>query len=240
MTGSAQPQGPARGGGHHEAHIGINRRHSSDRPGPGGLRYCGNLLVMSHAQFLPWLFAHASPTPTPSPSPSATSTSPQVIAAIIAASVAFLTLIGTLLTAYFSRRATKRDLEEQRKQLDKTLAEQRTKTLNERFATAAGQLGGDKPPAVRLAGVYAMAGLADDWPENRQTCIDVLCGYLRMPDEPDPGDDAPGPEACLPGQPRGPPHRHPDHHRAPPSRRGRGEVLAGLGLRFHRRCLRRR
>src|SRR5262249_17138299 len=36
-------------------------------------------------------------------------------------------------------------------------------------------------PAVRLAGVYAMAGLVDDWPGNRQTCVDVLCGYLRMP-----------------------------------------------------------
>jgi hypothetical protein len=42
--------------------------------------------------------------------------------------------------------------------------------------------------------VYAMAGLADDWPENRQTCVDVLCGYLRMPYEPDPGEEAPGPE----------------------------------------------
>jgi uncharacterized protein YjbI with pentapeptide repeats len=85
----------------------------------------------------------------------------------------------------------------QREQLDKTLAAQRdqldstlTRTLNERFATAAGQLGGDKPPAVRLAGVYAMAGLADDWEKNRQTCVDVLCGYLRLPYEPDPGNDA--------------------------------------------------
>jgi hypothetical protein len=55
-----------------------------------------------------------------------------------------------------------------------------------------GQLGSDKPPEVRLAGVYAMAGLADDWEENRQTCVDVLCGYMRMPYEPDPGEDAPG------------------------------------------------
>ena len=37
-----------------------------------------------------------------------------------------------------------------------------------------------------------MAGLADDWEENRQTCVDVLCGYMRMPYEPDPGEDAPG------------------------------------------------
>jgi hypothetical protein len=26
-----------------------------------------------------------------------------------------------------------------------------------------------------------MAGLADDWEENRQACADVLCAYLRMP-----------------------------------------------------------
>jgi dsDNA-binding SOS-regulon protein len=47
-----------------------------------------------------------------------------------------------------------RTLAEQNQQLDRTLAEQRTRTLNERFATAAEQLGSDKP-AVRLAGVYA-------------------------------------------------------------------------------------
>ena len=111
---------------------------------------------------------------------------PQVTAAIIAAIVSGLTLIGTLAAQYFGRRATS-------KQLDRTLTEQRTRTLNERFATAAGQLGDDKS-AVRLAGVYAMAGLADDWPENRQTCVDVLCAYLRMPYEPDPGQAAPGPE----------------------------------------------
>jgi uncharacterized protein YjbI with pentapeptide repeats len=65
-----------------------------------------------------------------------------------------------------------------------------TRLLNERFTTAAGQLGAGQP-AVRLAGVYAMAGLADDWPQQRQTCVDVLCAYLRMPYEPDPGEDAP-------------------------------------------------
>jgi hypothetical protein len=149
---------------------------------------------------------------------------PQVVAAIIAASVSALTLIGTLAAQYFGRRATSRDTEktldrtlteqreqldrtlaeqsrqldrtlaEQSRQLDRTLAEQRTRTLNERFATAAEQLGSDKPPAVQLTGVYAMAGLADDWKENRQTCVEVLCAYLRMPYEPDPGDQVPAPE----------------------------------------------
>ena len=114
--------------------------------------------------------------------------SPQVTAAVIAASVGVLTVIATVAVQISGRRATSRDtqkaLDEQGKQLDRTLTEQRTQTLNERFATAAGQLGSDKPPAVRLAGVYAMAGLADDWPENQQTCIDVLCAYLRLPYRP--------------------------------------------------------
>jgi hypothetical protein len=150
--------------------------------------------------------------------------SPQVIAAVIAAGVGVLTVIATVAVQISGRRATSRDtgetlertfaeqreqldrtltgqrdqldrtLAEQREQLDRTLAEQRTRTLNDRFATAAGQLGDDKPPAVRLAGVYAMAGLADDWEENRQTRVDVLCAYLRMPYEPDPGEKASAPE----------------------------------------------
>ncbi|MGV9822774.1 pentapeptide repeat-containing protein [Nocardia xishanensis] len=58
----------------------------------------------------------------------------------------------------------------------------------ELFGAAARQLG-DEDPAVRLAGVYAMAGVADEFsaPVRRQQCIDVLCGYLRLPYEPDDG-----------------------------------------------------
>jgi uncharacterized protein YjbI with pentapeptide repeats len=111
---------------------------------------------------------------------------PEVTTAIIAASVSVPTLIGTLAAQYVGRRATS-------KQLDRTLAEQRTRALNERFATSAEQLGSAKP-AVQLAGVYAMAALADEWEENRQTCVDVLCAYLRMPYEPDPGRGAPEPQ----------------------------------------------
>jgi hypothetical protein len=107
--------------------------------------------------------------------------SPEITAAWIAAGAGALTVAATVAAQYFGRRATSRDtqkalaqqseqldrtLAEQREQLDRTLAEQRTRTLNERFAAAAGQLGSDKPPEVRLAGVYAMAGLADDWEEN--------------------------------------------------------------------------
>ncbi|MGH8877988.1 MAG: pentapeptide repeat-containing protein [Stackebrandtia sp.] len=55
--------------------------------------------------------------------------------------------------------------------------------FNERFATASTLLGSDHA-ASRLAGVYAMASLADDWDAERQTCINVLCAYIRMPYEP--------------------------------------------------------
>ncbi|MEV4334036.1 pentapeptide repeat-containing protein [Streptomyces sp. NPDC049597] len=57
-----------------------------------------------------------------------------------------------------------------------------TRLHTERFTTAVSQLG-DESAAVRLGGVHALAGLADDAPtrELRQTCIDVLCAYLRLP-----------------------------------------------------------
>ncbi|WP_248844944.1 pentapeptide repeat-containing protein [Streptomyces griseorubiginosus] len=57
-----------------------------------------------------------------------------------------------------------------------------TRLHTERFTTAVSQLGDDFA-AVRLGGVHALAGLADDAPTRalRQTCIDVLCAYLRLP-----------------------------------------------------------
>ncbi|MGW4576611.1 pentapeptide repeat-containing protein [Streptomyces tendae] len=57
-----------------------------------------------------------------------------------------------------------------------------TRLHTERFTTAVSQLGNDSA-AVRLGGVHALAGLADDAPTRalRQTCIDVLCAYLRLP-----------------------------------------------------------
>ncbi|MDV9168571.1 pentapeptide repeat-containing protein [Streptomyces sp. W16] len=57
-----------------------------------------------------------------------------------------------------------------------------TRLHTERFTAAVSQLG-EESAAVRLGGVHALAGLADDAPtrELRQTCIDVLCAYLRLP-----------------------------------------------------------
>ncbi|MEU9653831.1 pentapeptide repeat-containing protein [Streptomyces sp. NPDC048110] len=64
-----------------------------------------------------------------------------------------------------------------------------TRLHTERFSQAVDKLGSDSP-AVRLGGVHALAGLADDAFDDtlRQTCIDVLCAYLRLPSAPDPGE----------------------------------------------------
>ncbi|WP_414640120.1 pentapeptide repeat-containing protein [Amycolatopsis sp.] len=52
--------------------------------------------------------------------------------------------------------------------------------VTEIYGKAADQLGSDKAP-VRLAGLYALERLAAGYAEHRQTIVNVLCAYLRMP-----------------------------------------------------------
>jgi hypothetical protein len=106
---------------------------------------------------------------------------------LVFASVAGAGALVALIVAYRRQRVAEADS-----------AHDRTRVFNERFIAIAAQLG-DHNAAVRLAGIHAMAGLADDWQENRQTCVDVLCAYLRMPYEADPGTSAPAPT----GEPSG-------------------------------------
>jgi predicted nucleotide-binding protein/uncharacterized protein YjbI with pentapeptide repeats len=61
---------------------------------------------------------------------------------------------------------------------DKADTLEQSRINNERFTTASAQLA-DPNPAIRIAGGYAMALLADDWEARRQDCIDVLCTTLR-------------------------------------------------------------
>jgi transposase InsO family protein len=55
-----------------------------------------------------------------------------------------------------------------------------TRLFTERYNRAA-ELIGSKDTAARTAGIYAIAGLANDWPDGRQTCIDVICACRRVP-----------------------------------------------------------
>ncbi|MFD4932897.1 pentapeptide repeat-containing protein, partial [Peribacillus butanolivorans] len=77
----------------------------------------------------------------------------------------------------------------ERQHQHKIAADQREHTasternLRDRYTTCAEQLAHDTA-AIRLAGVYALASLADDWHtfgnnDERQVCIDLLCAYLR-------------------------------------------------------------
>lgn len=66
--------------------------------------------------------------------------------------------------------------------------------ITELYARSADQLGSDKAPA-RLAALYALERLAQDHPDQRQTIVNLLCAYLRLPfDLPgDPPEDIDGP-----------------------------------------------
>ncbi|MGW1194215.1 pentapeptide repeat-containing protein [Streptomyces sp. NPDC002559] len=95
-----------------------------------------------------------------------------------------------------------------------------TRLHTERFSQAIDKLGSDSP-AVRLGGVHALAGLADDAPTQdlRQTCIDVLCAYLLLPFAPDPGED--------------PAHQE-EHHRFLALRAVRHTILRLIGDHYRR------
>ncbi|MEU8810758.1 pentapeptide repeat-containing protein [Streptomyces violaceoruber] len=95
-----------------------------------------------------------------------------------------------------------------------------TRLHTERFSVAVDKLGSDSP-AVRLGGVHALAGLADDAPDDnlRQTCIDVLCAYLQLPFTPDPGDE--------------PAHQE-EHHRYLALRKVRHTILRLIGDHYRR------
>ncbi|MEU0311511.1 hypothetical protein [Streptomyces cyaneofuscatus] len=94
--------------------------------------------------------------------------------------VTALTLVGAVLAGLYAYR---------KQLLDEGASHRADATqLAERYTKAAEQLGHDQA-AVRLAGVYAMARLADDWEEQRRVCVNVLCAYLRMPYETDTGSE---------------------------------------------------
>ncbi|WP_433719081.1 pentapeptide repeat-containing protein [Actinoplanes sp. CA-051413] len=115
----------------------------------------------------------------PTPNPSASAAARPLTAAerldsikLILATVGGVGAVVALTVAY-------------RKQRHGEAAEDREtdRILRERFAKAVDQLGHEQA-RVRVAGVYAMADLADDWEKSRQMCIDVLCAYIRMPYDP--------------------------------------------------------
>ena len=60
------------------------------------------------------------------------------------------------------------------------------KRITELYTKAVEQLGSEKA-AVRLGALYALERLGQDHPDHRQTTVNVLCAYLRMPHDPGTG-----------------------------------------------------
>ena len=79
--------------------------------------------------------------------------------------------VMALVVAYRRQRVVE-DANERAEEIE---SREHVKLRDERFAAAAALLG-NSDSVVRLAGAYAFAGLADDWPEQRQACINMLCG----------------------------------------------------------------
>ncbi|WP_324192336.1 pentapeptide repeat-containing protein [Nocardia puris] len=128
-----------------------------------------------------------------------------VLAGAMAVIVALIAYLGVTQT----RRQTEKHFAQSRRQADEQFAETRRQTdahfaraheldrikaLRERYTTCAEQLA-HANPAVRQAGVYALAALADDWTttidappdggkstdlhEETVVCLDLLCAYMR-------------------------------------------------------------
>lgn len=111
----------------------------------------------------------------------ATPENPVAAHEVIRTALAALTFAGAVLAGVYAYRKQRLAESDAHRADDKQLAE--------RLTTAADQLGHDQA-AVRLAGVYAMARLADDWIEQRQVCVDapttpstylLVCVQLRLP-----------------------------------------------------------
>jgi uncharacterized protein YjbI with pentapeptide repeats len=105
-------------------------------------------------------------------------------AALILVTIGFLYMvasIGATLARRFSDRAKPLVERNDSANRNSNAMSDRFDVMSDRFDKTVSQLEIDRPAIVRLAGVFAMEALADEWQENRQACINVLCGYLRLP-----------------------------------------------------------
>lgn len=88
--------------------------------------------------------------------------------------------IIVLYLAWRRQRSMEDTLAHQERVAESTEEDARERRITDLYTKAADQLGSDKA-AVRLAGLYALERLAQDHPAQRETIVNVLCAYLRMP-----------------------------------------------------------
>jgi hypothetical protein len=124
---------------------------------------------------------------------------PSVLIELVKVALALVAGLGGVLALVVAYRRQRLGEAEHNRQ-EAAARREDQKQYSDRFAKATEQLGSERS-AIRLAGVYALGSLSDDWPAGRQTCIDVLCAYLRMPyrqREAPPMNNVPPPRSGLP------------------------------------------
>ncbi|MFC8618975.1 pentapeptide repeat-containing protein [Micromonospora purpureochromogenes] len=87
--------------------------------------------------------------------------------------LAGLAVAGGLVVTY-------RTFRQNQAEQDRTYALRQAEQVNALYTKAVEQLGHDQAP-VRLGALYSLVSLAQANPQQRQTVVDVLCAYLRMP-----------------------------------------------------------
>jgi len=102
----------------------------------------------------------------------------------------FIALVGVVLSLSRHRLeldTSQRDRLKEDRRVSELVQQRRIdaeRELRTRFTQAVALLSDPDKPTTRQAGVYALGALADDWInhgrlDERQVCIDVICGYLR-------------------------------------------------------------
>ncbi len=108
--------------------------------------------------------------------------------------LAFRRQLATEIIATETQEVQEREYEQRDRAADASERDAEQRRITELYTKAADQLGSDKTP-VRLAGLHALERLAQNTPDQRQTIVDVICAYLRMPykssDGQPPAEDAP-------------------------------------------------
>ncbi|MFI5927507.1 pentapeptide repeat-containing protein [Micromonospora sp. NPDC051543] len=103
-----------------------------------------------------------------------------------------IALFVALRRQYVKERVDHADQEYKNRTAEDTKHDAAERRVTELYTKAAEQLGSDKAP-VRMAALYALERMGQGNPEHRQTVVNLVCAYLRMPFNPlllDSTDDA--------------------------------------------------
>ncbi|MGY1679120.1 pentapeptide repeat-containing protein [Geodermatophilus sp. SYSU D01176] len=105
------------------------------------------------------------------------------VRATLVQAVGGLAVAGGLIVSYRTFQQSQREQKERGREQDRTYALNLAAQVTDTYTKAVAQLGHEQAP-VRLGALYSLESLAQDNPERRQTVVDVLCAYLRMPHTP--------------------------------------------------------